>query len=132
MTRRTVSTGRPWEDVMGYSRAVRVGDVVEVSGTAASSPDGTILFPGDIYGQTKEALGIVGQALKELGASFEDVVRTRVFMLDASQWEEAARAHGEIFGQIRPATAVIGASGFALPGILVEVEATAVVERGPR
>ncbi len=113
---------------MGYSRAVRVGNLIEVSGTAAAAPDGTVLHPGDVEGQTREALRIIGEALGELGASFEDVVRTRVFLADPSRWEEAGRAHGEVFGEVRPATAFIGAAGFVDPGILVEVEATAVVE----
>jgi enamine deaminase RidA (YjgF/YER057c/UK114 family) len=113
---------------MGYSRAVRVGDTIEVSATAASAPDGTIVHRGDVYGQTVEALRIIGEALKELGASFENVTRTRVFILDPSRWEEVARAHGEVFGEIRPTTGVIGASGFIDPEILVEIEATALLE----
>lgn len=113
---------------MGYSRAVRVGNTIEVSATAASAPDGTILHRGNVYGQTKEALRIIGEALKELGASFEDVTRTRVFMVDASKWEEVARAHGDTFGETRPATGLFGVSGFIVPEILVEIEATAMVD----
>lgn len=128
MARRRVSTGRPWEPVVGYSRAVRVGNVIEVSGTAAAAPDGTILAPGDLYGQTRECLRIIGSALGVLGATLGDVVRTRVFLRDPSRWEEAGRAHGEAFGRTRPATTFVGASGFVDPAVLVEVEATAIVE----
>ena len=127
MTRRSVSANRPWEKVVGYSRAVRVGNQIEVSGTAAAGPDGEVLCPGDLYGQTKEALRIIGDALSELGASFQDVVRTRVFLKDLDRWEEAGRAHGEVFSEIRPACAFIGATGFLDPDLLVEIEATAVL-----
>lgn len=126
--KRKVSTGRPWESTMGYSRAVRAGNTIEVSATAASSPEGTILHPGDVYRQTKEALRIIGEALEELGASLEDVIRTRVFMVDASRWREVARAHAEVFGEIRPATGLFGVSEFIVREILVEIEATAIVE----
>lgn len=127
MTRRRVSANRPWEAIVGYSRAVRVGDHIEVSGTAPAGPDGEVLSPGDLFGQTKEALRIIGEALAELGAGFEDVVRTRVFLVDMSKWEEAGRAHGEVFSDIRPANAFIGSTGFVDPDILVEIEATAIV-----
>lgn len=127
MKRVSVPANRPWEAVVGYSRAVRAGDLIEVSGTVAAAPDGTVLHPGDVNAQTREALLVIGQALAELGASFDDVVRTRVFMADPSRWEEAGRAHGEVFGEIRPATTFIGAGSFVDPGFLVEIEATAVV-----
>jgi enamine deaminase RidA (YjgF/YER057c/UK114 family) len=128
MARRTVSADRPWETIVGYSRAVRVGNTIEVSGTAAAGPDGEILAPGDVYGQAREALRIIGAALEELGASFADVTRTRVLLSDVSRWEEAGRAHGEVFSDIRPATIVAGVSGFLDPQILVEIEASAQVE----
>jgi enamine deaminase RidA (YjgF/YER057c/UK114 family) len=127
MTRSRVSANRPWENVVGYCRAVRVGDHIEVSGTAAAGPDGEVLCPGDLYGQTREALRIIGDALAELDASYEDVVRTRVFLTDISAWEEAGRAHGEVFSDIRPACAFIGSTGFVDPGLLVEIEATAII-----
>jgi enamine deaminase RidA (YjgF/YER057c/UK114 family) len=127
MKRQRISANRPWEPVVGYSRAVRVGNVIEVSGTAAAGPDGEILAPGDVEGQTREALRIIGDALTEAGASLEDVVRTRVFLKDPSEWEKAGRAHGEVFGEIRPATAIIGVTGFVDSAILVEIEATAIV-----
>lgn len=128
MERRTVSANRPWERIVGYSRAVRVGNVVEVSGTAAAGPDGDILSPGDVYGQTRQALQIIGDALRELDAGFEDVIKTRVFLTDISQWEEAGRAHGEVFSDIRPANIVAGVSGFVDPEILVEIEVSAVLQ----
>ena len=127
MERRLVSANRPWERVLGYSRAVRAGSVVEVSGTAAAGPDGAILHPGDVYGQSKEALRIIGEALAELGGSLADVVRTRVYVTDAARWEEAGRAHGEVFSEIRPANTTLAVSGFIDPAILVEIEATAVI-----
>jgi enamine deaminase RidA (YjgF/YER057c/UK114 family) len=129
MTRRHVSADRPWEKTIGYSRAVRVGNHIEVSATAPAAPDGTVLAPGDLYAQTKEALRIIGEALGELDAGFPDVVRTRVFLTDMSRWEEAGRAHGEVFSEVRPANAFIGATGFIDPDILVEIEVTAIVDR---
>ncbi len=128
MQRTAVSAHRPWERVVGYSRAVRVGQVIEVSGTAAAAPDGSILALGDVYGQAQKALEVIEDALGDLGASFEDVVRTRVFLKDISRWEEAGRAHGEAFASVRPATAFIGATGFIHPDILVEIEASAVLD----
>src|SRR5688500_335735 len=112
MERILVGADRPWEKIVGYSRAVRAGSVVEVSGTAAVGPDGTILAPGDVYGQAREALRTIGDALRQAGASYADVVRTRVYVTDASRWEEAGRAHGEVFSDIRPANTVVGVSGF--------------------
>jgi len=127
MERRRVSADRPWERIVGYSRAVRVGNVVEVSGTAPAGTGGEILAPGDVEGQTREALRIIGAALVEAGASYEDVVRTRVYLKDPSRWEEAGRAHGEVFAEIRPANTIVGVTGFVDPAILVEIEVTAVV-----
>jgi len=128
--RKRVEANRPWAKVMGYSRAVRIGGVVEVSGTTAAAPDGTILSPGDVEGQTRAALATIGEALGELGASLADVVRTRVLLADASHWEEAARAHGEVFRDVLPANTTVGGLEFIDPAILVEVEVTAVVEPG--
>jgi len=125
--RRTVSANRPWEKIVGYSRAVRVGNVVEVSGTAPAGADGEILGGDDVETQTREVLRIIGEALKEAGASFADVVRTRVYMKDVSRWEEAGRAHGEVFRDIRPANTIVRVSGFVDAAILVEIEATAIV-----
>ena len=128
MAKQRVSANRPWEAIVGYCRAVRSGDVIEMSGTAAAGPDGSILAPGDLYGQTRECLRIIGEALAELGASFDDVVRTRVFLREGSDWEAAGKAHGEVFADVRPANTTLFVSGFIDPRILVEVEATAVVD----
>ncbi len=130
MTRRLVDADRPWAKVMGYSRAVRVGNIVEVAGTAPATPDGTVLHPGDLRGQTAAALQTIGEALGELGASFADVVRTRIYLADATRWEEAARAHGEIFRDVKPANTTVGGLTFLDPQILVEVEVTAIVDDG--
>jgi enamine deaminase RidA (YjgF/YER057c/UK114 family) len=128
MGRTLISANRPWERVVGYSRAVRVGNVTEVSGTAAADADGTILAKGDVAGQTRAALQTIGEALTASGASFADVVRTRVMLTDISKWEEAGRAHGEVFADIRPANITMGVAGFIDPEILVEIEVTAIVE----
>ena len=127
MSRSNVKANRPWEAVTGYSRAVRVGNVVEVSGTAAASPEGTILAPGDVQGQAREALRIIGEALAQLGASYADVIRTRIYLADPAQWERAATAHGEVFRGVDPANTIVGVTGFVDPRILVEIEATATV-----
>ena len=126
--RKRVEANRPWATVMGYSRAVRVGNVIEVAGTAPAAPDGTILAPGDVEGQTRAALATIGEALAELGASFRDVVRTRILLTDETRWEEAARAHGEVFREVRPANTTMGGLRFVDPAILVEVEVTAVID----
>ena len=128
MSRKNIASGRPWEGPAGFSRAVRVGNIVDVSLTTPTAPDGTILHPGDVYMQTKVAIEMVGEALAEAGATFEDVVRTRMYLADMSRWEEAARAHAEVFGDIRPTTGWIGVSGFFTEGIVAEIEAMAVIE----
>lgn len=128
--RKRVEANRPWAKVMGYSRAVRVGNAIEVAGTAPAAPDGTILAPGDVEGQTRAALATIGEALAELGASFQDVVRTRILLADETRWEEAARAHGEVFRDVRPANTTVGGLRFVDPAILVEVEVTAVIDPG--
>ena len=126
--RQNVDAKRPWAAILGYSRAVRVGDVIEVSGTAAAGPDGSVLAPGDVYGQSREALRIIGEALAEAGGSFADVVRTRIYLSDASTWEQAGRAHGEVFADVRPANTTMAVNGFIDPAILVEIEATAILD----
>ena len=125
--RRLVPTAAPWAAHAGYSRAVRVGDVVHVSGTVALDEAGAIAYPGDPYRQAHRALEIIVAALKEAGAGAEHVVRTRMYVADAAAWEEVARAHGEVFGQIRPATTLVAVAGFVDPAILVEIEAEAIV-----
>ncbi len=130
MARKAAFFGVPWEETGGYARAVRVGNLVDVGMTTAAAPDGTILYPGDVYMQTKEALRIIGNALNEVGASFEDVFRTRMYLEDMSRWEEAARAHAEVFKDIRPTTGWVGMSSFFTDGIAAEVDAMAYIEDG--
>lgn len=125
--RKLVSSGRPWEDFAGYSRAVRVGDLIEIGLTSPSAPDGSILHEGDVYRQTQACLEIVGEALREAGASFADVIKTNIMMLDTRRWAEAGKAHAEIFAAVRPALSFVGVSGFFDPKIHVEVEVTARV-----
>ena len=124
---RRVDGKRPWSPIVGYSRAVRRGTFVEVSGTSATRPDGTIVAPGDPYLQTVEALRVVLEALAELGARPEDVTRTRVYLTDISMWQDVGRAHGEVFGRILPACSFVEVRALMLPELVVEVEATAVV-----
>ena len=123
--RQLISSGAPWEAVVGYSRAVRVGNVVEVSGTTAQ--DGDTVTGTDAYLQTKRVLEKIGEALAVAGTSFADVVRTRIFVTDISQWEAVGRAHGEVFGAIRPATSMVEVRALIDPRMLVEIEATAII-----
>ncbi len=127
MSRAKVKSDRPWDPV-GYSRAIRAGNVIEVAGTAATTPEGELIRPGDMYLQTKVCLEIIVAALAELGAGPEHVTRTRVFLTDISRWKEAGSAHFEVFGEIKPACAFVEVSGFMDPGMLIEIEATAVVD----
>jgi enamine deaminase RidA (YjgF/YER057c/UK114 family) len=127
MDRSRVPSNRPWDPV-GYSRAIRVGSVIEVAGTTAASPDGSVIAPGDMYGQARACLQIIVSALAELGATPQDVVRTRVFLKDITRWEDAGRAHSEIFGVVKPASTFVQVTGFLDPEFLLEVEATAIVD----
>ncbi|MGZ8394788.1 MAG: RidA family protein [Nitrospira sp.] len=125
MTRRNVSTGGPWEGKIGYSRAVRVGQSVQVSGTTAMTPSG-LVGKGDPYAQTIQTLKTIEAALAQAGASMADVVRTRIYMANIEQWQDVGRAHGEVFGAIRPATTMVEVKRLIDPDMLVEIEADAI------
>lgn len=125
--RQVVSSGAVWEPVVGYSRAVRVGPWVAVAGTTAAADGGGAVGGDDVGAQAREALRRIAVALEQVGASIQDVVRTRVFVTDISRWEEVGRAHGEVFGDVRPATTMVEVSALIDPALLVEVEADAVV-----
>jgi enamine deaminase RidA (YjgF/YER057c/UK114 family) len=122
MPRRLVSSGSPLEPTIGFSRAVRCGPCLAVAGTAPIGPDGRTAHPGDVYEQTKACLAIASRAIEDAGGRLEDVVRTRVMLTDMDRWREAARAHGEVFGGVRPACTFVGVARFIDPEWLVEVE----------
>ena len=132
MTRRNLSSGAPWEPVVGYSRAVVVGDRVFVSGTTATDGRGGSVGIGEPYAQAKQAIANIAAALAQAGSGLEDVVRTRIFVTDIGRWEAVGRAHGEAFGAIRPACTLVEVSKLISPELLVEIEADAVIGSGRR
>jgi enamine deaminase RidA (YjgF/YER057c/UK114 family) len=128
MVRKNVTSGSPYEQAIGFSRAVRTGGFISISGTAPIGPDGSTVFVGDLYRQTKRCLEIIEAAIKEAGGRLKDVVRSRVYLVDISKWEGAARAHGEFFRDIKPASTFVEVKGLVRDDWLVEIEADCILQ----
>lgn len=127
MERTNYSSGAKWEDIVGYSRAVKIGNIIEVTGTVAVDENSMLVAKDDAYGQTKYIIQKIEKVLLQAGASLKDVVRTRMFVTDISRWEEYGKAHGEFFHQIKPCTSLIEIKGLIAPEYLIEIEATAII-----
>ena len=129
MTRKNVTYNQPLEKEIGFSRAVRIGNIIAVTATAPIAKDDSVNTPGDMYGQTKRCLEIIKDVIEQAGGKLEDVIRTRLFLKDMNRWKEAAKAHGEFFSKVQPACGFIGASAFINPEWLIEIEADCVLQK---